>query len=152
MNAAARNAAPPANQDDANLARASATELSKLLARLPKAERAHVTLDDTDIILPREAVALLRDILAEMARGNAVTVMPTHAELTTQEAANILNVSRPHLVKLLEEEHAMPFTKVGSHRRVKYRDLMEYKATQDQKSHEVLDELVRQAQELDMGY
>lgn len=67
---------------------------------MPKAERAHVRLDGHELILPRQALALVRDLLAEMAQGNAVTIVPTHAELTTQEAANILNVSRPYLVKL----------------------------------------------------
>ncbi|MCA1804642.1 MAG: hypothetical protein LC646_04705 [Xanthomonadaceae bacterium] len=62
------------------LARASATELSKLLARIPVADRARVQLDGTDLILPRDVLALLRDILTEMAQGNAVTIVPTHAE------------------------------------------------------------------------
>lgn len=84
------------------LARESATEISQLLQRSPEAERAQVRLDGRDLVLPRQAVALLRDLLAELAQGNAVTVVPTHAELTTQQAADILNASRPHVVKLLE--------------------------------------------------
>ncbi len=108
-------------------------------------------LDGRDLVLPRYAVVLLRDLLAEMAQGNAVTVVPTHAELTTQEAANILNVSRPYLVKLLEGGQ-IGFSKTGSHRRIRYRDLMEYKQARKQQSEEQLDELTRQAQEYDMGY
>lgn len=117
----------------------------------PEADRARVQLDGHDLILPRQALALLRDLLAEMAQGNAVTVVPTHAELTTQEAANILNVSRPHLVKLLEAGD-IPFTKTGTHRRIRYQELMAYKNQRDQTSREALDELSKQAQELDMGY
>ena len=133
------------------LARASATELSKLLARIPEADRARVQLDGTDLILPRDVLALLRDILTEMAQGNAVTIVPTHAELTTQAAADILNVSRPHLIKLLEEGR-IPFTLIGTHRRIRYQDLMAYKAERDRKSQEAMEELAKQAQDLDMGY
>jgi len=134
-----------------DLARASATELAKLLAGRPEADRARVKLDDTDLILPRQALALLRDILTEMAQGNAVTIVPTHAELTTQEAANILNVSRPHLVKLLEDGK-IPFTRTGTHRRIRHADLMQYKQERDANSQQALDALTEQAQELDMGY
>jgi excisionase family DNA binding protein len=133
------------------LARASATELSKQLARIPEADRARVQLDGTDLILPRDVLGLLRDILTEMAQGNAVTIVPTHAELTTQAAADILNVSRPHLIKLLEEER-IPFTRTGTHRRIRYQDLMDYKAERGRKSQEGMEELAKQAQDLDMGY
>jgi len=89
--------------------------------------------------------------LTEIAQGNAVTVVPTHAELRTQEAANILNISRPYLVKLLEND-VIPYTKTGTHRRIRYQILMEYKQQRDEESHSALDELTNQAQELDMGY
>lgn len=137
--------------ESAELARASAGELSRLLAELPEADRARVQLDGHDLILPRQALALLRDLLAEMARGNAVTVVPTHAEMTTQEAANLLNVSRPHLVKLLEQGD-IPYTRTGTHRRVRYQDLMAYKEKRDEQSQQALDELAREGQERDMGY
>ncbi|MBL7003203.1 MAG: helix-turn-helix domain-containing protein [Gammaproteobacteria bacterium] len=139
------------DRESSALARASAEELSRLLGQIPDAERARVQLDGNDLILPRQALALLRDLLVEMAQGNAVTIVPTHAELTTQEAANILNVSRPHLVKLLEED-AIPFSKTGTHRRIRYQDLMGYRDQRDQNSRVALDELVSQAQENDMGY
>lgn len=137
--------------ESATLARASAEELSRLLGRIPEAERARVQLDGNDLILPRQALALLRDLLVEMAQGNAVTIVPTHAELTTQEAANILNVSRPHLVKLLEED-VIPFSRTGTHRRIRYQDLMAYRDLRNKDSRSALDELVSQAQENDMGY
>lgn len=140
----------PDNEASA-LARTSAEELSRLLATKPAADRARVKLDGRELILPRMALALLRDLLTEIAKGNAVTVVPTHAELTTQEAANLLNVSRPHLVKLLEEGR-IAFTKAGVHRRIRYQDLMAYRQKRDKDSHKLLDELAAQGQEHNMGY
>lgn len=101
--------------------------------------------------LPTFAFRLLGEILSELALGNAVKVVPIHAELTTQEGADILNVSRPHLIKMLDEG-ALPHTKTGKHRRVKFADLMRYKEQRDQASLSVMDELAAQAQELGMGY
>lgn len=101
--------------------------------------------------LPTSALRLLADILAELADGNAVKVVPVHAELTTQEAADLLNVSRPHLVKLLEDGTLM-FHKTGKHRRVRFADLMQFKSARDQASEQAMSELARQSQELNMGY
>ncbi len=101
--------------------------------------------------LPTSALRLLVDILSELAEGNAVKVVPIHAELTTQEAADMLNVSRPHLVKLLETG-ALPFHKAGKHRRIRFSDLMVYKAEQDKASAHAMEELAKQAQELGLGY
>ncbi|AOI89742.1 helix-turn-helix domain-containing protein [Burkholderia pseudomultivorans] len=101
--------------------------------------------------LPTSALRLLVDILAELADGNAVKVVPVHAELTTQEAADLLNVSRPHLIKLLES-NALPYHRTGKHRRVRFSDLMRYKAERDQASADAMEELSKQAQELRMGY
>jgi excisionase family DNA binding protein len=135
--------------EDAELARTSARELSALLAQIPRAECAHVKLDGHDLVLPRQALALLQDLLSEMAQGNAVTIVPTHAELTTQEAANILNVSRPYLIKLLEEGK-ISHHKVNKHRRIRFDDLMGYKKQQALRSSKALDDLAQQAQELGM--
>ena len=139
------------DNESATLARASAEGLSRLLGQIPEAERARVQLDGNVLILPRQALTLLRDLLVEMAQGNAVTIVPTHAELTTQEAANILNVSRPHLVKILEED-VIPFSRTGTHRRIRYQDLMAYRDQRNQDSKSALNELVSQAQANDMGY
>ena len=83
--------------------------------------------------------------------GNAVRVIPVHAELTTQEAADILNVSRPHVVKLMENG-GLTFHKVGKHRRIKFIDLMEFKKKRELQSEAAMAELVRQAQEVNLGY
>ncbi|MDR5903632.1 MULTISPECIES: helix-turn-helix domain-containing protein [Halomonas] len=150
MNVATQDTVPD-NLELTHLARASATELSQLLRERPDSDRAHIKLDGADLVLPRQALVLLRDLLTEMAQGNAVTILPTHAEVTTQEAANMLNVSRPHLVKLLEEG-AVPFSRVGTHRRIRLQDLLAYKRQQEEVSEAALQELADQAQDLDMGY
>ncbi len=110
---------------------------------------------DTDqeqpIELPPGAVLLLMDILEAMAAGRGVTLIPENAELTTVQAADVLNVSRPFLIKLLEEK-ALPCRKVGAHRRIRMEDVMAYKARIDADREAVLDALVAEAQEHDIGY
>ncbi|NYT76290.1 helix-turn-helix domain-containing protein [Alcaligenaceae bacterium] len=101
--------------------------------------------------LPTSALRLLVDVLAELADGNAVQVVPIHAELTTQEAADLLNVSRPHLVKLLEDG-LLPFHKTGKHRRVRFADLIQFKTERERVSGQAMEELAKQAQELALGY
>lgn len=97
--------------------------------------------------LPASAAQLLIDILDEMAQGNAVTLMPIHAELTTFQAANILSVSRPHLVKLLDQGK-IPFHRVGTHRRILAEDVLAYKREKMENRRKVLDELAELDQEL----
>jgi excisionase family DNA binding protein len=134
--------------EDARLARMSSRRLVPFLNR-----NLLVRLSDTNetVELPAAAVRLLVDLLSAMAEGKAVTLIPIHAELTTQQAADLLGVSRPFLVKQLEENE-IPFRKVGTHRRVLVSDLMAYKRKIDGKRLEALDELAAEAEELDMGY
>lgn len=134
--------------DDVRLAKASSRRLAPFLNR-----NLNVRIAETDeaVELPAVAVRLLVELLSAMAEGNAVTLIPIHAELTTQQAADLLGVSRPFLIKQLEDG-VIPFRRVGTHRRVLFSDLMKYKHETDSKRLEALDELAAQAQELDMGY
>jgi excisionase family DNA binding protein len=103
------------------------------------------------IELPAGAVALLMEILEAMAAGRGVTIIPENAELSTVQAAEVLNVSRPFLIKLLEDG-SIPHRKVGKHRRVRMEDVMSYKAAIDNEREAVLDQLAADAQDQDMGY
>lgn len=137
---------------DASLALESSRVLSRHLSgendlrfALPKPHEGET------VVLPASAGRLLIEMLTQMAQGNPVMLMPLHAELTTQEAAEHLNVSRPYLVGLLEKGE-IPFRKVGTHRRVMFSDLLSYKDKIDQARLESLDKLAEEAQKLDMGY
>lgn len=102
-------------------------------------------------LLPMSAMKLLAEILNQMAQGNAFALMPVGYMLTTQQAADLMNMSRPYLVKLLEQGE-IPFTKAGRHRRVKHEDLVAYMQKIDVESNEAMVALANQAQELNMGY
>ena len=133
---------PPSAQDAA-LARVSGQVLSPFAQRkrsltLKVREAGH----DRPLELPAGAVALLMDILEAMAAGRGVTLIPENAELTTVQAADVLNVSRPFLIKLLEES-VLPHRKVGKHRRVRLEDVMAYKAKIDSEREDVLDQIGR---------
>ena len=143
-------------REEAILARRSSGKIASYIAKNPPIQKIALVQDDIGreseaIAIPQEALHLLVEILSQMAQGNAVTLIPIHAELTTQEAADILNVSRPYLVKLLETGK-IPFRKVGTRRRVRYQDLIEYKNDIDAKRMRSLNELAAQAQDLNMGY
>lgn len=138
------------SETDARLARESAGPLARQLAKGNSSMQLRVTDPDgtsETVTIPQAAFRLLVRILAEMASGNAVRLIPHHAELTTQEAAELLNVSRPYLVRLLDDGR-IPFHKVGTHRRVLFRDVMTYKAEHRRKRGAALDELTRLDQEL----
>ncbi|MEX0660376.1 MAG: helix-turn-helix domain-containing protein [Balneolaceae bacterium] len=101
--------------------------------------------------IPVSAFRFLSTILEHMADGKAISIIPADTEITTQQAADMLNVSRPHVVKLLEEK-ALPFHKVGTHRRIKLKDLEAYRAKMEKDREEALTELTRISQELDLDY
>jgi excisionase family DNA binding protein len=99
------------------------------------------------IELPAAAAALLLRLLTEMAQGHAMTLIPFHAELTTQNAADLLGVSRPFIIKQLDD-NKIPHRMVGKHRRILFRDLMAYKRAMDTARHKALDDLAAESQKL----
>lgn len=139
---------------DTRLAEESSRRLARLLGKRRRNLRVSVEADgevEQAVAIPVPAFRLLTNILSQMAQGNAVTLMPVHAEVTTQQAADLLNVSRPFLVRLIEEGQ-IPFRKVGTHRRIRFDDLMGYKQKIDQDRLKALEELATEAQKYGMGY
>ena len=152
MTTAASISTPPVvpSAKDVEVARDSSRLLAACIGR-GKTATLRVIDGKQDITVPVSALRLLVDILAQMARGNAVTIVPYHAELTTQQAADFLQVSRPHLVGLLERGD-LPYRKVGTHRRIEFKDLVSYRERSRVKRRKALDELAGEAQELGLGY
>ena len=151
MNVIAHRQLSPTAQDAA-MARSS----SRTLSRYAQADKP-LTLCVRDgegegpVELPAATVALLVEMLEALAAGRGVTLVPEGAELTTAQAAEILNVSRPYLVRLLDDK-AIPHRKVGRHRRVQLEDIMAYKAESNREREDIRTQLTREAQRLGMGY
>ncbi len=103
------------------------------------------------ISVPPGVLELFFAVLSEAAKGNSITLIPLNKEFTTQEAADYLNVSRPHVISLLETGK-IPFRKVGSHRRIKFSDLMTYKQASDLESKRAFEELAALSQDLKLDY
>jgi len=144
--------AVPPSKEDVELARASGQRLAPLARRgRPLTLRVRDAGKEQIIELPAGAVKLLQAILEDMASGRAVTIVPQNAELTTQQAADFLNVSRPFVVQLLEQKK-LPFRLVGTHRRVRFEDVLRFKENIDAERRKVLDQLATEAQELKIGY
>lgn len=149
---ARRNELPPVlpTAKESELARSSSRLLAACIGHGPTA-RLRVIDGEDEIEVPVSALRMLVDILANMAEGNAISIVPIHAELTTQQAADFLSVSRPYLVGLVERG-ALPHHKVGTHRRVYFKDLLDYRKQQMSQSKAGLDALAERAQKLGMGY
>ncbi len=149
---------PPPTASPTSKAAALAREALQALQQRPLRKNARVVKlqaelgsEPTPVSVPREAFELLVEILGQMANGNGVTLLSTQAEMTTQEAADLLGVSRPHLVTLLDGGK-IPHRLVGTHRRVRVEDLMAYKASRYVEQRAALDALTREAQEQGLGY
>jgi excisionase family DNA binding protein len=142
-----------ATEEEAALAKESSRRLARLLgeAHQFRVELRNGGATSEVVALPMPAVRLLVEILTQMAQGNAVTLIPVHAELTTQQAADLLSVSRPFLIKLLESGE-LPFRKVGKHRRIRFSDVLAFKQRTDAERDAALQKLVAEGQELNMGY
>ena len=122
-------------------------------ARRRSTEIISLRIQDSDevINIPLKALKLLSSIIENMAEGKSIALMPTDAEISTQQAADILNVSRPHIIKLLEKGE-LPFKKVGSHRRILLQDMLKYEAKFKSDRRKNLDYLAKEAQKLNLGY
>src|SRR5262245_32978212 len=131
------NRQPPPTEQESSIARDS----MRLLSRYAKEEKTLTVKvidgDNQAIELPAGAVALLIDILKAMAAGRGITLIPENAELTTVQSAEILNVSRPFLIKLLEDGK-IPYRKVGKHRRIRIEDVIAYKQKIDEEREKIL--------------
>lgn len=139
---------PPPDVQDSQIAREATARLVPFVqAQMPLKLRIVEAENQEPLVLPVGALALLKDVLEAMAAGHSITMIPHHAELTTVEAADILNVSRPYLIKLLESGE-IRFRKVGTHRRVMMQDLIAYKEKSERQSRAAMDELVALSEEL----
>ena len=101
--------------------------------------------------IPQAAVPIIKQVLAAMAQGLAVSVVPVNADLTTQQAANLLGVSRPFVIKLMENGE-IPFRKVGKHRRIVLGELLKYKHRSYFERQKILEELTKEGQDIGIGY
>jgi excisionase family DNA binding protein len=136
------------SEDDVKLAKETRKILAlRLDSTSPFDLLAIDSLKEPSIKIPAQAAHLLVQILDEMSRGNAVKLIPIHAELTTQEAADLLNISRPTFIRLLDERK-IEFRKVGTHRRVPLKNALAYKRQIDMERKAALAELAAYDQEL----
>lgn len=144
------------DEQAAKQAARAAAQLSEYLGAHPNPMTTiHLVGDEshefTEVVVPSVAFRLLVDILDELGNGSAVTVAPVSAELTTQQAANLLNVSRPYLIKLLDER-TIPYRRVGNRRKVLFVDLMEYQRHDEALRRGIADELAAEAQNIGLDY
>lgn len=142
-------------REDQRIAKSSISRFSEASKKLIQKHAGSVKIKVQDeakyFEIPPKAFSMLYDILSNMAEGKSVRVIPSEAEVSTQQAAQILNVSRPHIVKLLEDG-VIPFKKVGSHRRILLKDLMRYEKILKDKREKQLNFLTKQAQQHNLGY
>ena len=140
--------------EEVALAKLSSQELSAVLETNGEIQDFNVVGKDGEthqVKMPASAVKLMIEVLTQLGQGNSVNITPIHAELTTQEAADILNMSRPTLIKLLDSGD-IPHSRTGNRRKVAFVDVMNYKQDIDAKRLAALDELTALDQELGLGY
>jgi excisionase family DNA binding protein len=135
---------------DAEVADRAARRIRDYLASHPDDEAVTINVevgDDDALLVPRPVAIMLAQVLALVANGQGVQIMPDRAMLTTQQAADTINVSRPYLIGLLERGQ-IPYEMVGTHRRIAFADLLEYKRKDDQQRRAVLAELTALSEEV----
>ncbi|MFK3978142.1 helix-turn-helix domain-containing protein [Shewanella vesiculosa] len=136
------------------LAKLGSQELSAVMETNGEAQRINV-IDKSgkthEVMIPSSALNMMIEVLTQLGQGNSVSITPIHAELTTQEGADILNMSRPTFIKLLDSKEII-FSRTGNRRKVAYADLMEYKSRLEENRLAALAELSALDQDMDMGY
>lgn len=145
---------PLPSAEEVALAKVGSQELSAVLESSGDIQHFEVVGKDGEthsVQLPSSAVQLMIEVLTQLGQGNSVNITPIHAELTTQEAADLLNMSRPTFIKLLDEG-ALPHTRSGNRRKIAFVDVMSYKQLLDEKRKSALDELSSLDQEVGLGY
>jgi excisionase family DNA binding protein len=136
------------SEQEMELAQASSRSLSTLIGTSDIFRLQVVDQAEMEVTLPASALRLLVDILTSMAEGKAITIIPINSELTSQQAADLLNVSRKFFIDELLEKGKIAFRKVGRHRRIRFIDLMAYKQENDVKRLQAIDEMVEHDQSL----
>ena len=140
---------------DQKLALSSLAEFVHLSQELKASRKTSVKIKVQEtgeyMTIPKKALELLSQIIRNMSEGRSISLIPSDSEISTQQAADMLNVSRPHLVKLLKEG-AIPHKKTGSHRRILLQDLIAYGEKIANHREAQLDFLAKQAQQLNLGY
>jgi excisionase family DNA binding protein len=141
---AVRNTIMPGKNEHSEL-----EQLARALGKETPGKAVTLTAAGKEVAIPTSMLEVLRRAANELAHGNGVTVLPVAAELTTEETAEVLNVSRPHVIKLTESGE-LPCHRVGTHRRIHLRDVLEYKRKYQERARVALGQLVDEAQELDI--
>ena len=126
-------------------------QLARIAARRGQAVARLVSPDGIAVEIPASAFAALQAIVRDMAQGLTITLIPHDKELTTKEAADILNMSRPFLVKLLDRGD-IPYHRVGTHRRLNVEDVLAYRELRAKRRREKLRELTELSEQLEGGY
>ncbi len=141
------------SKEDQNIAIASLQDFQTVskTVKLNTSVKIKIQENGDFITIPKKALTLLTAILQNMAEGKTISIVTSNPEISTQQAADMLNISRPHLVKLLEAKN-IPFKKVGSHRRILLEDIQNYKEQQTKQREAQLQFLANQAQDLNLGY
>lgn len=122
-------------------------ELSNLVDNLPGLGKIAIVAAGQTIEMPSVVSIALMEVIKNLNKGNSITLIPMNKELTTQQAADILNVSRPYFIKLLENGE-IPFKKTGTHRKILMKDLMEYRKQRAESRKSKIEELSTFSQEL----
>lgn len=151
-----KNQNSPPSKEESMVAMQCKSKMIKAIPKIKESKEVDITINLGDehltMKVPSFSILFLFKSIIETAKGNTSALIPiSSSDLSTQEAADLLGVSRPYLIKLLEQKK-IAYHKIGSHRRVHFMSLMEFKEEFEKKSEKAMDDLVQQAQELGLGY